>query len=364
MKKGIVITGITIMLMIFSGFTVVDNYPEGTEDQPQNIIFFIGDGMGVSHIYATMTISSDMLFLEKFPYTGFNKTYSVDNYVTDSGAGGTALACGITTKNGMIGVRPDSTPVPSITEVVHEKGLATGVVSTSSVTHATPASFVAHNANRNRYEEIATDFLNGSIDIFMGGGENNFNRRRDGSDLTIKLKEQGFSVVYSLDELKNTESAKIAALLAEGHMLKVSEGRGDALSQMTQKAIESLSKNDNGFFLMVEGSMIDWGGHDNDFGYITSEMIDLDNAIGVALDYAEKNGNTLIVVTADHETGGLTLPGGSLEDHTAMPKFSTGEHTGVMVPVFSYGPGAERFSGIHENTFFFGEFLDLLNIEK
>jgi|WetSurMetagenome_2_1015567.scaffolds.fasta_scaffold00769_13 alkaline phosphatase len=365
MKKETFKAIILILLFILPGFNgSSSSLSKKQHDKPLNIILFIGDGMGVAQLYAGMTLSSQVFALEKFPYSGFSKTYSADSYITDSGAGGTAIACGIKTNNGMIGVSPDSTPVTSIMEIAHLHGLATGVVSTSAITHATPASFVAHNSGRGNYEDIAKDFLKGSIDVFIGGGENHFRSRKDSVDLTIDLIKQGFSVVYTLDELKAADSKKIAGLLAREHMPKVSDGRANALELMTLKAIETLSKNKNGFVLMVEGSMIDWGAHEQNLGYVTSEMIDLDKAIEVAREYASKNKNTLVVVTADHETGGLALTGGSIAEHKVEAKFSGGEHTGVMVPVFSFGPGAEKFSGIHENTFFLGEFLNLLNLKK
>jgi len=331
----------------------------------KNIILFIGDGMGTAQVYAGMSVSNSPLSLESFPYSGFSKTYSSDNYVTDSGAGGTAIACGIKTKNGMIGMSPDSVIVPSIIEIAHKNGLATGVLSTSSVTHATPASFFAHNSGRGNYEDIAKDFLNGTVDVFIGGGEDHFRKRADSVDITVSLKKKGYDVVYNIDDLKNSNSKKIAGLLAKEHMSKESEGRTGMLAEMTRKAIETLSKDKDGFFMMVEGSMIDWGAHAKDFDYTVREVIDLDNAIGVAKEFAGKNGETLIVVTADHETGGLTLTGGNLQTHQVISSFiPSGSHTGVMVPVFSYGPEAGTFSGIHDNTYFFGEFLKLLNLQK
>lgn len=329
----------------------------------KNIILFIGDGMGVSQVYAGMTVSQVPFYLETFPYSGFSKTYSADSYITDSGAGGTAIACGTKTNNGMIGVRPDSSVVNSILELAHKNGYATGVVSTSAITHATPASFVAHNAGRGNYEDIARDFLNGTVDVFIGGGENHFRVRKDSADLTINLKQQGFDVVYTLEDMKKSESKKLAALLAKEHMPPVTAGRTGALAEMTRKAIETLSKNDKGFFLMVEGSQIDWGGHAQNIEYVVTEMMDLDNAIGVAANFASGNKNTLIVVTADHETGGIALTGGSMTDHKVEVKFTDGDHTAVMVPIFSFGPGAEKFSGIHDNTFFYGEFLNLMKIQ-
>jgi alkaline phosphatase len=361
-KKNFLLVLFTL-LVVFSSEWRCSTDDGGFKRSPKNIILFIGDGMGTSQIYAGMTKSDQPLFLEKFPFSGFSKTYSADNYITDSGAGGTALACGIKTRNGMIGVKPDSTAVSSILEIAHKNGLSTGVVSTSAVTHATPASFVAHNAGRDNYEAIAKDFLNGSVDLFIGGGENHFRARTDSIDLTVKLKEHGFDVVYTIDDLKKSESLKIAGLLAKEQMPPVTGGRNGALAEMTRKAIETLSKNKNGFVLMVEGSMIDWGGHEKNIDYLVSEMIDLDKAIGVALNYASGDKKTLIVVTADHETGGLALTGGNLPEHKLEASFAGGDHTAVMVPVFSYGPGAEKFSGIHENTFFAGEFLNLLKIK-
>lgn len=353
------------VILIFTGCSGT-NYSntKKTEERAQNIILFIGDGMGVAQLYAGMTASPTSFNLKKFPFSGFSITNSADNYITDSGAGGTAIACGIKTRNGMIGVDTSKTPIPSVIEIAHKNGLSTGVVSTSSVTHATPASFVAHNSGRDNYQDIANDFLGGSIDLFIGGGEDHFRKRADGRDLTIDLKKQGFDVVYSLNELKASNSLKIAGLLAKEHMPRASEGRGGELEEITKKAIETLSKNKNGFFLMVEGSMIDWGAHDKNIDYVISEMIDLDKAVGIALRFAEKNPETLIVVTADHETGGLSLTGGNINEHKVKASFAGSGHTAVMVPVFSLGPGAERFSGIHDNTFFLGEFLGLLNIKK
>ena len=337
---------------------------EAPEKAPRNIILFIGDGMGVAHVNAAITISVTPLALEKFPFSGFSKTFSYDNYITDSGAGGTAISSGVKTRNGMIGMGPDSVAVESIMDLAHRKGLATGVVSTSSLTHATPASFVAHNIDRSNYEEIAKDFLKGTIDVFIGGGEDQFRNRKDSVDLTEKLVKKGYDVVYTIDALKKSTSNKLAGLLAKEHMPQELSSRRGMLEVMTSKAIETLSRNKKGFVLMVEGSQIDWGGHANDIRYVASEMLDFDRAVGVAKKFAESNGETLIVVTSDHETGGLTLTEGSEEEHWVSVIFSTTDHTGVMIPVFSYGPGAERFSGIHDNTFYFPEFLDLLGIRK
>jgi alkaline phosphatase len=365
MKKGATISFVLLSVLILTGCSWKNiNETPSSKEKPRNIILFIGDGMGVSHLYAGMTVSSNTFFLERFPFAGYCKTYSSDNYITDSAAGGTAIATGIKTRNGMIGMGPDSSIVTSIMEIAHKNGFSTGLVSTKAITDATPASFVSHNSGRGNYEDIAKDFLNGTIDLFLGGGADNFRKRKDGTDLTLKLQEMGYDVVYTIEEMEKADAPKIAGLLAGGNMQKESEGRAGYLERMTRKAIETLSKNKKGFILMVEGGMIDTGGHANEIDFVVSEMIDLDKAIGVALGFAEKNGNTLIVTTADHETGGLTLTGGSISQHKVQADFSTKNHTAVMVPIFSFGPGAVRFSGIHDNTFFFNEFMNLLNIRK
>lgn len=368
MNHNIKSVSASLLLLIFiaAGCSVKEaGKTEIKKPAVKNIILFIGDGMGVAQVYGAMTISKTPLSMESFPYSGFSKTWSANNYITDSGAGATAIACGVKTKNGMIGTRPDSTVVTSITEIVHKKGLATGVLSTCQITHATPASFVAHNVKRSNFEEIASDFLNGTADVFIGGGEDYFRNRKDGKDLAVNLKEMGYDVVYNMEDLKNSGSLKLAGLLAKKDMPQVLKGRQGMLAEMTRKAIETLSRDKDGFFLMVEGSMIDWGASAKDLDYTLAEVIDLDDAVRVAKEFAEKNGETLIVVTADHETGGMYLSGGSIAQKTVTAGFNEkGGHSGIMVPIFSYGPGAEKFSGIHDNTFFMNQFLELLGLEK
>jgi alkaline phosphatase len=320
--------------------------------------------MGPAEVSAGIAVSDKTFVIESFPFSGFSKTSSSDNYVTDSAAAGTAMASGIKTKNGMIGTRPDSSAIESIIEIAKRNGLSTGLVSTSTITHATPASFVAHNAGRGNYEDIAKDFMNGTIDVFIGGGSDHFNKRNDSTDLTVKLKSQGYDVVYSIDEMKRSSSPKLAGLLAPGHMERSTGTRKGMLEQMTEKAIEVLKKNKKGFILMVEGSQIDFAGHEKNIDWVVSEVIDLNNAVAKAYDFARSDGNTLVIVTADHETGGLTLPGGDLSKRTVAANFGGTGHTATMVPVFSYGPGAGNFSGIHENTFFFNEFVNLLRLSK
>jgi alkaline phosphatase len=363
-NKLFAITLLGLVLIVSGGSGLVSEKQTKSKQMPVNIIIFIGDGMGPAQLSAGIAVSDNTLVVEYFPYSGLCKTSSSHQYVTDSAAAGTAIACGVKTKNGMIGMGPDSTSVKSIMEIAHANGLATGLVSTSSITHATPASFVAHNSGRGNYEDIAKDFMTGTIDVFIGGGMDHFRNRKDSADLTLDLKKQGYDVVYTIEDMQKSGSSKIAGLLAKEHMESALGGRAGKLPKMTEKAIEVLSKNKKGFILMVEGSEIDFAGHAKDINGVTSEVIDLDQAVGEAYRFAKAKGNTLVIVTADHETGGLTLPDGDLNNHKVVANFGGTGHTAVLVPVFSFGPGSEKFSGIHENTFFFNQFVEMLGLRK
>lgn len=331
--------------------------------KPKNIILFIGDGMGASHIFAAMTANKNNLYIENFKHIGFSKTQAANNYITDSGAGGTAIACGVKTYNGAIGVDIDKTPVKSFLKYAEENSKATGLVSTSSITHATPASFIANNTSRNNYEEIAADFLKTDIDLFIGGGRDNFEKRKDNSNLSDELRKKEYSVVYDLDGLLNISNGKIAGLLYDGHCPKIPK-RGNMLEVSTKKAIEILNQDKDGFFLMIEGSQIDWGGHLKNQNYVINELLDLDKAIGIALEFAASNKETLIIVTADHETGGISVNNGNMTTGNVETKFTTSHHTGIMVPIFAIGPGAEEFIGIYENTEIFNKMMELFGFSK
>ncbi len=332
--------------------------------KPKNIIFLVGDGMGLTQVYSGMTANKGKLFLESCPYIGLSKTYASDDYITDSAAGATAFSIGQKTYNGAIGVDKDGKPVETILETAEKQGLATGMVASCAITHATPASFIAHQAKRSMQEEIAADFLKTDIDVFLGGGRQFFEKRKDGRNLSEELRKSGYQIAYTLDEVKNAKNGKLAGLLADNHPKKYLDGRGNMLADMSLKAIEILKQNPKGFFLMIEGSQIDWGGHANEADYVVSEMLDFDRTIGKVLEFAAKDGETLVVITADHETGGLTLNGGKIETGEVKARFTTLHHTAVAVPVFSFGVGAERFAGFYENTSIYDKMMDLLNLKK
>ncbi|WP_430973256.1 alkaline phosphatase [Sunxiuqinia rutila] len=328
----------------------VKTYVEKHKAQkPKNIIFMIGDGMGVSQVQAGLSANDGQLFLTNFKHVGFSQTSSASNYVTDSAAGGTALSSGYKTYNGAIGVDTDTIAQPTILEKAEDKGLGTGLVSSSAITHATPASFIAHQPSRSMYEAIAADFLKTDIDVFIGGGYKHFTDRKDGRNLTTDLEKKGYTVLQDINQIEKFKSGKLAGLTAPEHNGRAPERNG-MLPKATSKAIELLSKSKEGFFLMVEGSQIDWGGHQNNTIYVVEEVLDFDQCIAHALEFAAKDKETLIVVTADHETGGMGINNGNTAKQTVKGGYTTGGHTGVMVPVFAFGPGAEEFTGIMQNT--------------
>ena len=347
---------------------------EEVNPKAKNVILLIGDGTGLSQISSAFYFKKTRPNYARFNSIGLMKTSSSREDITDSAAGATAFSAGVKTYNGAIGVADDSTKVKTLVEIVSPLHIKTGVISTSSIQHATPASFYAHVINRNLYEDIAADMVVSDIDFFAGGGTKFFNKRKDGKNLLEELKAKGFGIdTTALGTFEGIKKySKMGYLLAENHIDPVAKGRGDFLSNATELGIRFLSKDaeNSNFFLMVEGSQIDWGGHANDADYLISELIDFDDAIGKALDFAEKDGNTLVIVTADHETGGFTLSstlkkteeGKSYSDYKEITgTFSTNGHSATLVPVFAYGPGSEAFSGVYENTEIFYKILKVTN---
>jgi alkaline phosphatase len=323
----------------------------------------IGDGMGTTQVYAGYTAKKRMMKITGMPVSGFVTTFSANKYITDSGAAGTAFATGVKTKNSSIGVDTLGNPVKSILELAEENGLATGLVSTSAITHATPASFIAHTSNRSKYDDIAFDFLRTDIDVFIGGGYNDFARRADSLNLIDSLKVRGYVIARDLKSIGSPLPQRLAALLAEKHLPPMSEGRGNMLPDATELALKMLDRNQKGFFIMIEGSQIDWGGHDNSSSYLVNEVVDFDNAVGKALEFAKKDGETLVIVAADHETGGYVITGGDIEKGIVEGRFEMKDHSPVMTPLFAYGPGSELFMGVQDNTDIFKKCVQLFGFK-
>lgn len=325
------------------------------EAAPKNVIVMIGDGMGVAHVTAARIVEGE-LDLERCAVGGFSATHSANKLVTDSAAGGTALATGQRTNNGMIAMAPDGTPLKTLLEHAEDAGKSTGVVVTCAVTHATPATFLAHVDDRDKQPLIAEQIVAGNADVILGGGwgffvpkSHNGSKREDEKDLIAELGKR-MPVALTAEQLRALGDVdSFAGMLAPDYLLWA-EGRDPSLSEMVTMALKALSKNPNGFALMIEGSHIDWAGHANEEEHVLGETIDFDKAVGTALDFAEADGNTLVVVTADHETGGYTILNGSLDEKKiSKSDFSTGSHSAEMVPLFAHGPGAAALGGILDN---------------
>jgi alkaline phosphatase len=344
-------------LIIASALLFVLSCTPQEADRPANIILLIGDGMGAAHI-TYGDVMTGCLQAERMPVGGLIKTYPHGGLITDSAASGTAMSTGHKTLNGMISISPEGDTLKTLFEFAEENGMSTGLVATSSITHATPAVFAAHVNDRGMQAEIARQMAEGGVDLIIGGGWAYFvplgvagSKREDRLDLIAVLKER-MPVVRSLEALMGLEETSAAAAFLAPRECPPAKERHYTLAQLTSRAIEILSSGDGGFVLMVEGSQIDWAGHDRDGEGILAEMVDFDGAVGAALDFAEKDGSTLVIMTSDHETGGMSVNGaGGYSSNGARAAFTTGDHTMELVPLTAFGPGAEPFGGIHDNTF-------------
>ena len=326
--------------------TVIVKQPKSRKIK--NVIFMIGDGMSMEAVSVGWTLNGGHLNMDNFPVAGYSRTYCADKLITDSCAGGAALAGGEKTKYGYIGQDADGKPFYTLLHQAQAKGKKTGLVVTCRINDATPADFVCHSSDRHLEAEIAEQYVDSGVDFIVGGGRQFWDEREDGRNLINEMKARGYNFVEKREDLAKVHSGKLLGLFAPLDMDPVLD-RGPVLEDATMKAIELLD-NKKGFFLMVEGSQIDDWAHRQKVGYMAEELFDFDKTIGKVLEWAEKDGHTLVVVTADHGTGGITLIDGSLDDRTVNVHFSTKGHHGIVVPVFAWGPHAEDFGGVMENA--------------
>jgi len=344
----------------------------------QAIILFIGDGMGEVHRRTARWSAvgqSGALAMDLMPVVGWSRTASASSAVTDSAAGGTAIATGVKSNNGVVGMDPDPNPVTSILETAQARGMAVGLVTTTQMAHATPASFAAHVDSRSKMTEIADQMLAAGVDVLLGGGEDEFlpsdedgcysesGERDDGRNLITEAQAAGYTYVCNASQFAAIDPAATPRLLGlfadEG--IDADAATSPTLAEMTQTAIDILSQDSDGFFLMVEGGQIDWAAHAADADNVISNTIAFDQAVAVGQSYAAVATNTLVIVTADHETGGMSAdftadagddgPFLMPDDSTAFyVNWTTGGHTGVDVPVTAQGPWSHLLNGTFENT--------------
>ena len=359
-----------------------------TADKPhvKNVIYLIGDGMGFGAVTSLLLSEEETTGFEEAHVIGLSETCSANNYVTDSAAGGTALATGTRTNNGYVGADPDGNQLTSVLRKAQTMGKKTAIVVNTTLTEATPGAFYGGVTSRKMVYDIAKQFTESGVDLAIGGGLDHFIGRPDSLDLTATLIEKGYDVYLNWETVLKTDSDKFVGILPLYDLHRREENNGTAsaaegqevclaaqlaamnedanathlseptvyLEKATAKALDVLSRNNkDGFFLMIESAIIDGYGHNNDSDGMIVEMKEFNCTLRQMIAYVNEHPETLLVVTADHETGGTGVyynghtPG---NEGPIKLNFSTSGHTGTVVPIFAYGAGAENFAGIMKNT--------------
>tara|TARA_B100000242_G_scaffold119679_1_gene83857 strand:- start:1764 stop:3086 length:1323 start_codon:yes stop_codon:yes gene_type:complete len=359
------------------------------KNKPKNIILLISDGMSLTQVSTYRLLKggpNERIAVDKFPVSGIVLTHSENAIVTDSASSATAFSTGRKTNNGALGLDEDNKILENFTEIIDRYGYVSSLISTSEITHATPAAYASHVDLRWKTDEISLQMMESNVMTILGGGRHFFlpedlgGKRSDGLNLLEQMESSRMVMTEKkeLDSFDHSDLGKVVGLFAdealrdkekpENHVFEPSS------SEMLNFAINRSEKfNENGckgFFIMLEGSQVDWAGHANDLNYLKREMQDFDEAVELALDYAIQNPDTLVIATADHETGGLLIESSSPTDYTAPEvKFSFntgigyGSHTGVPVPVYAYGPGSENFTGTLDNTDIFYAMLEAVKMD-
>jgi alkaline phosphatase len=331
-------------------YEIVDVTMPPVDNEVRNVIIMIGDGMGLEQVSCAWVVNHGKLNLDRFPTVGLSRTYCTNELITDSGAGGTALSSGIKTGYSHVGTAADSTDIPSVLVKAQELGKKTGVVVTCHFADATPCDFCCHNEYRYNQDDLIADYVTCGVDYLAGGGLDWFTvNRKDGRDITKEMAAAGYTVALTENELMTAELPVIGILAPDN--LPVAMERGDLYRHSVARGLDILSREsgDKGFVMMLEGSCIDDWLHGNDIGKAMEELLDFDRTIGDVLEWAAADGHTLVVVTADHNTGALTLQDGNLEEGRIGVAFGSESHNGIVVPFYAWGPGSDAFTGIREN---------------
>ena len=333
---------------------------EGAE--VKNLIYLIGDGMGLAQM-TMLEIENDYAptAFSEAEHLALITTRSANNRVTDSAAAGTALATGSKTNNSRLGLSPDSVRLTSMMELARDKGMATGLVVSCYLQHATPGAFYAHQTGRHLYDAITDDLVASRFDVMIGGGT----RWLTDTHRTA-LTEQGYTLAFTREEALAATRTPLLAMVEPEYLPHAPE-RGDFIPQATAKALELLSQDEEGFMLMVEGSQIDGAGHGNDARYLLAEMEDFEKVVRLAVDFADTHPGTLVVVVADHETGGLSMPSGksdfTLSESGIDYRFGTGSHSAIRVPAYLYGTGSGCFKAMMDNTELANRIMELMKLK-
>ena len=322
---------------------------DGANKKIKNVILLIGDGMGMNQISAG-DFANHGLSIMQMKHVGFQHNQAKDQFTTDSAAGGSALATGERHPNRYIACGEDGTEYPSLIEWFAAQGKATGVLTLGNIADATPATFLSHNKERDESEDITADLLDTHADLICGCGMNNFKNRKDGRDnLLGELEAKGFSITENYEDIPELDGRVLC--LDNRMSVATDEASLHLLANATKTSIDHLKKTSKkGFFLMVEGAKIDYSGHTNCLPACVIETLGFDLAVAEALKFADANGETLVIVSADHETGGLALIDGNEQTGRIMGLYFIDDHTPAILPVFSYGPHSEEFTGSYMNV--------------
>lgn len=320
----------------------------------KNIILLIGDGNGLSQVSSAVLANGGELTLTQLKSIGFLKTQSADDFTTDSAAAGTALATGVKTNNRAIGVDASGNSIVNITELLYEHGFVSGCITTDDIDGATPSSFYAHRKDRSDTKGIISDLSKSKLSLLISGGAKKFKKITE---------DMGFSILENVNSISQSEDNRVGHFISEGGVPSILEGRESILAEATKNGLAFLNSKKAPFFLMVEGAKIDSYGHHNNVSGIVSEGIDFDRAITEAIKFADATKNTLVIITADHETSGFSIPQGNLKSKMIEGDFTTHDHTGALVPIFAYGPNSQKFQGVYENIEVFNKILSVINIE-
>jgi len=353
----------------YSPYQIKENFQHGLK--PKNIILLISDGAGLSQLWAAAMVNHGKLNVLNMPVTGYLITQPTDNYHTDSAAGGSAIATGYKTKNRHIGVDSFGQKVQNIPDRLSEIGMKSGIISNDDITGATPSAFYTHVSERDETDSIANDLLSSNLNLIIGGKSSSF--EKNNATLIKELKNKGFEIDNGIEKLNSIKSNK-ALIFAEDEVdhkwNKLDQDQSELktsyrfIEHTLKPAIDFLNTdNSKGFFLMIEGAKIDGGGHSNSMGFTVTEYLSFDKLVGQALEYAENNKETLIIVTSDHETGGLVVLDADQKAGNVLGNFTTNDHTGIPVPLMAFGPGSERFQGFLDNTQIAKIIYELKNIK-
>lgn len=331
-------------------------YPD-FPDRPKQCILLIADGTGLAQLYAAYTANGGQLTLFNFRHTGWLHTQSEDSYCTDSAAGASSLASGQKTDNRKIGMTPEGDTLPLITGQLSAMGYRTGVITSVNVADATPAAFYAHAADRDLIGPILQDMINSPLQLLAGEGgvlSEIFEGTLD------SLVHRGKRLLHDPEELMTEDSPAVLLLPDGAYASDSTPAAREAFAKLLRKSLQFLHQGQASFFLMAESGRVDHGGHGNRLKTIVDEALSLDQAVAEATQFVDTNPETLLVVLADHETGGLSLLDGHIEQQWALGQFSTNDHTGIAVPCFAYGPGAAHFQGVLNNTDIYSSIMELL----